>query len=98
MRIASQDPVPEKSDAVIRIYKCPSCTREMRLTVELYERKAVPVDLNAGRKLLLGLRAVDQNGTHDSRLPNFGATTIASHARSATRNADAYYCGNAVSA
>src|ERR1700761_7231977 len=53
--------------------------------VELYERKAVPVDLNAGRKLLfLGLRAVDQKGTHDSRLPNFGTTTTASLARSAT--------------
>jgi hypothetical protein len=33
MRIASHDPIPEKGDAVIRIYKCPSCTREMRLTV-----------------------------------------------------------------
>jgi hypothetical protein len=33
MRIASRDPVPEKGDAVIRIYRCPSCTREMRLTV-----------------------------------------------------------------
>jgi hypothetical protein len=33
MRVASRDPVPEKSDAYIRIYKCPSCAREMRLTV-----------------------------------------------------------------
>jgi hypothetical protein len=33
MRIASLDPVPESSDAQIRIYKCPSCAREMRLTV-----------------------------------------------------------------
>ena len=33
MRIASQDQAPKKGDAVIRIYKCPSCTREMRLTV-----------------------------------------------------------------
>jgi hypothetical protein len=33
MRIVSHDPIPEKGDAVIRIYKCPSCTREMRLTV-----------------------------------------------------------------
>jgi hypothetical protein len=33
MRIASHDPIPEKGDAVIRIYKCPSCMREMRLTV-----------------------------------------------------------------
>ena len=31
--IASVDPVPEASDAHIRIYKCPSCSREMRLTV-----------------------------------------------------------------
>jgi hypothetical protein len=33
MRIAGHDPTPEKGDAVIRIYKCPSCSREMRLTV-----------------------------------------------------------------
>ena len=33
MRIASHDPIPEKGDAVIRIYKCLLCTREMRLTV-----------------------------------------------------------------
>jgi len=33
MRIASHDPIPEKGDAIIRIYKCPSCAREMRLTV-----------------------------------------------------------------
>ena len=33
MRIASLDPIPESSDAQIRIYKCPSCAREMRLTV-----------------------------------------------------------------
>jgi hypothetical protein len=33
MRIASLDPAPESSDAHIRIYKCPSCAREMRLTV-----------------------------------------------------------------
>ena len=33
MRIANVDPIPEKSDAQIRIYKCPSCAREMRLTV-----------------------------------------------------------------
>ena len=33
MRIASLDPVPETRDAHIRIYKCPSCAREMRLTV-----------------------------------------------------------------
>jgi hypothetical protein len=33
MRIASLNPIPESSDAQIRIYKCPSCTREMRLTV-----------------------------------------------------------------
>ena len=33
MRIASLDPVAETTDAHIRIYKCPSCAREMRLTV-----------------------------------------------------------------
>ena len=33
MRIASLDSVPESSDAQIRIYKCPSSAREMRLTV-----------------------------------------------------------------
>ena len=33
MRIASLDPIPAKSDAHIRIYKCPSCAREMPLTV-----------------------------------------------------------------
>ena len=33
MRIVSVDPIPERGDAHIRIYKCPSCTREMRLTV-----------------------------------------------------------------
>jgi hypothetical protein len=33
MRIASLDPIPETTDAHIRIYKCPSCAREMRLTV-----------------------------------------------------------------
>jgi hypothetical protein len=31
MRIATHDPLPEKGDAQIRIYKCPSCSREMRL-------------------------------------------------------------------
>ena len=33
MRIASVDPIPERGDAHNRIYKCPSCSREMRLTV-----------------------------------------------------------------
>jgi hypothetical protein len=33
MRVVSHDPIPEKGDAIIRIYKCPSCAREMRLTV-----------------------------------------------------------------
>jgi hypothetical protein len=33
MRIASHDAIPQKSDAHVRIYKCPSCAREMRLTV-----------------------------------------------------------------
>ena len=33
MRIASHDAIPENSDAHIRIYKCPSCAREMQLTV-----------------------------------------------------------------
>jgi hypothetical protein len=33
MRVVSLDPFPESSDAQIRIYKCPSCAREMRLTV-----------------------------------------------------------------
>jgi hypothetical protein len=33
MRIVSHDPIPENGDAVIRIYKCTSCAREMRLTV-----------------------------------------------------------------
>ena len=33
MQIASVDRLPERSDAVIRIYKCPACGHEMRLTV-----------------------------------------------------------------
>jgi hypothetical protein len=33
MRVTSRDPLPKKDDAHIRIYKCPSCAREMRLTV-----------------------------------------------------------------
>ncbi len=33
MQIASLDPLPERRDAHIRIYKCPSCHHEMRLTV-----------------------------------------------------------------
>jgi hypothetical protein len=38
MLIASQGPIPENGDAFIRVYKCPSCTREMRLTVWASER------------------------------------------------------------
>jgi hypothetical protein len=33
MWIVSQEPSPQEGDAHIRIYKCPSCAREMRLTV-----------------------------------------------------------------
>ena len=33
MQIASVDPLPERGDAQIRIYKCLSCHHEMRLTV-----------------------------------------------------------------
>jgi predicted RNA-binding Zn-ribbon protein involved in translation (DUF1610 family) len=33
MQIARLDQLPEKSDAVIRVYKCPACGHEMRLTV-----------------------------------------------------------------
>jgi hypothetical protein len=33
MHIASHDPISENDDAFIRIYKCPSCSREMRLTI-----------------------------------------------------------------
>jgi hypothetical protein len=33
MHIATLASIPEKGDALIRIYKCPSCRREMRLTV-----------------------------------------------------------------
>jgi hypothetical protein len=40
MRIASVDPAPATSDAYIRVYKCPSCAREMRLTVWASDPKA----------------------------------------------------------
>jgi hypothetical protein len=33
MQIASVEPLLERSDAHIRIYKCPACQHEMRLTV-----------------------------------------------------------------
>jgi hypothetical protein len=33
MQIAGFNPLPESSDAQIRVYKCTSCHREMRLTV-----------------------------------------------------------------
>jgi hypothetical protein len=33
MQIASVDPLPNGSDAHIRIYRCASCDHEMRLTV-----------------------------------------------------------------
>ncbi len=33
MQIASTDPLPERSDAHIRVYHCPACRHEMRLTV-----------------------------------------------------------------
>jgi hypothetical protein len=33
MQIISLDPLPERSDAHIRIYKCAACHHEMRLTV-----------------------------------------------------------------
>ena len=33
MQIASLDQLPQRSDALIRVYKCPACHHEMRLTV-----------------------------------------------------------------
>jgi hypothetical protein len=33
MHIASVDPLPERSDTHIRVYDCPACEHEMRLTV-----------------------------------------------------------------
>jgi hypothetical protein len=33
MRIASIERLPERSDAGIRVYNCPACSHEMRLTV-----------------------------------------------------------------
>jgi hypothetical protein len=33
MQLASLDPLPERSDAHIRVYNCPACRHEMRLTV-----------------------------------------------------------------
>jgi hypothetical protein len=33
MRIASIDPLPERRDTHIRVYDCPACHHEMRLTV-----------------------------------------------------------------
>ena len=33
MKVFSVTPVSERCDAYIRVYKCPSCQHEMRLTV-----------------------------------------------------------------
>ena len=33
MHIADLDPIPQRSDAHIRVYNCPACHHEMRLTV-----------------------------------------------------------------
>ena len=33
MQAAGVDPLPDQTDAQIRIYKCPACQHEMRLTV-----------------------------------------------------------------
>ena len=33
MHVASIDPLPQQSDAHIRVYDCPACHHEMRLTV-----------------------------------------------------------------
>ena len=33
MKVFSVTPVSERGDAYIRVYKCPSCQHEMRLTV-----------------------------------------------------------------
>jgi hypothetical protein len=33
MQIASRDQLPARSDAYIRVYNCPACQHEMRLTV-----------------------------------------------------------------
>ena len=33
MHIASVDPSPERNDTHIRVYDCPACQHEMRLTV-----------------------------------------------------------------
>jgi len=33
MQATGVDPLPDQTDAQIRIYKCPACQHEMRLTV-----------------------------------------------------------------
>ena len=33
MHIANLNPIPQRSDAHIRVYNCPACHHEMRLTV-----------------------------------------------------------------
>jgi hypothetical protein len=33
MKVFSYDPLPDRRDVTIRVYKCPSCQHEMRLTV-----------------------------------------------------------------
>jgi hypothetical protein len=33
MHIANLDPIPQRNDAHIRVYNCPACHHEMRLTV-----------------------------------------------------------------
>ena len=42
MLIASIDPLPERADAHIRVYNCPSCRHELRLTVWADETLALP--------------------------------------------------------
>ena len=42
MQIASIDPLPERSDAHIRVYNCRSCRHELRLTVWAAETPAQP--------------------------------------------------------
>lgn len=40
MGITSIDPLPKRSDAQIRIYRCPACQHELRLTVWTAEATA----------------------------------------------------------
>jgi len=46
MHIASTERLPERSDAHIRVYACPACQHEMRLTV--WTNDAVANAISAG--------------------------------------------------